>query len=118
MKKTRKKLLAVLLAFTMLFGSSMTVFAQEYNWDDIREGTILQNGDTISVTYDTLRECGYENSLSIRLFFDTNWPPTAFGSNNGANFKLSYTVNNIETGKVFKVSETSATPDATAANFL
>ena len=47
MKKTTRKLLAVLLAFTMLFGSSMTVFAQEYNWDDIREGIILQNGDTI-----------------------------------------------------------------------
>lgn len=118
MKKTRKKLLAVLLAFTMLFGSSMTVFAQEYNWSDLQEGTILRNGDTISVTYDTLDECGYANSLFIRLFFDTNWPPTAFGSNNGANFKLSYTVNNIETGKVFKVSETSATPDATAANFF
>ena len=118
MKKTRKKLLAVLLAFTMLFGSSMTVFAQEYNWNELREGIILRNGDTISVTYDTLDECGYANSLSIRLFFDTNWPPTAFGSNNGANFKLSYTVNNIETGKVFKVSETSATPDATAANFF
>ena len=49
MKKTRKKLLAVLLAFTMLFGSSMTVFAQEYEWDELQEDTILQNGDTISV---------------------------------------------------------------------
>ena len=59
MKKTRKKLLAVLLAFTMLFGSSMTVFAQEYEWDELQEDTILQNGDTISVTYDTLAACGY-----------------------------------------------------------
>lgn len=50
MKKTTRKLLAVLLVFTMLFGSSMTVFAQEYNWSDLQEGTILQNGDTISVT--------------------------------------------------------------------
>ena len=49
MKKTTRKLLAVLLVFTMLFGSSMTVFAQEYNWSDLQEGTILQNGDTISV---------------------------------------------------------------------
>ena len=69
MKKTKRKLLAVLLAFTMLFGSSMTVFAQEYNWDELREGIILQNGDTISVTYDTLVECGYENCFSIKLFF-------------------------------------------------
>ncbi|MDY4844381.1 MAG: hypothetical protein SO154_09965 [Prevotella sp.] len=120
MKKTRKKLLAVLLAFTMLFGSSMTVFAQEYNWNELREGIILQNGDTISVTYDTLVECGYEYRNSIRLFFDTNWPPTVEGSNDhDTNFRLSYTVNNIETGKVFKVSETSAaTPDSTTANFF
>ena len=66
MKKTTRKLLAVLLAFTMLFGSSMTVFAQEYEWNELREGTILQNGDTISVTYDTLVECGYESRNSIR----------------------------------------------------
>lgn len=45
MKKTRKKLLAVLLAFTMLFGSSMTVFAQEYEWDDLLIGQELYDGD-------------------------------------------------------------------------
>lgn len=119
MKKTRKKLLAVLLAFTMLFGSSMTVFAQEYEWDELQEDTILQNGDTISVTYDTLAACGYQNCFLIGLYFDTDLSPTVFGSNNfNTNFKLSYTVNNIETGKVFKVSEISAaTPNPTTANF-
>ena len=119
MKKPRK-ILATLLTFAMLFGSSMTVFAQEYNWDELREGTILQNGDTIAVTYANLFERGYENCFSIKLFFNTNGAPTVYGdNNNNTNFRLSYTVDNIETGKVFKVSETSAaTPDSTAANFI
>ena len=56
MKKTRKKLLAVLLAFTMLFGSSMTVFAADYEWQNLQVGDELQNGDTISVTHATLME--------------------------------------------------------------
>lgn len=47
MKKTRKKLLAVLLAFTMLFGSSMTVFAQDYEWGNLIGGQTLTDQDAI-----------------------------------------------------------------------
>ena len=45
MKKTKRKLLAVLLAFTMLFGSSMTVFA-----DDVFQGPSTGSGDITIVT--------------------------------------------------------------------
>ena len=45
MKKTTRKLLAVLLAFTMLFGSSMTVFA-----DDVFQGPSTGSGDITIVT--------------------------------------------------------------------
>ena len=47
MKKTRKKLLAVLLAFTMLFGSSMTVFAADYDWNSLTGGEVLTDQDAI-----------------------------------------------------------------------
>ena len=50
MKKTKRKLLAVLLAFTMLFGSSMTVFAQDYEWRDLIEGQTLTDQDAIKWT--------------------------------------------------------------------
>ena len=54
MKKIKRKLLAVLLTFAMLFGSSMTVFAQDYEWQNLQVGNEVQNGDTISVTYATI----------------------------------------------------------------
>lgn len=47
MKKTRKKLLAVFMAFTMLFGSSMTVFAAEYEWHLLVGGQTLTDQDAI-----------------------------------------------------------------------
>ena len=47
MKKTKRKLLAVLLAFTMLFGSSMTVFAAEYEWHLLVGGQTLTDQDAI-----------------------------------------------------------------------
>lgn len=47
MRKTRKKLLAVLLAFTMLFGSSMTVFARDYEWNDLNGGEVLTDQDAV-----------------------------------------------------------------------
>ena len=58
MKKTTRKLLAVLLAFTMLFGSSMTVFAQEYEWDDLFIGQELYDGDQIIVMGDSVQQGG------------------------------------------------------------
>lgn len=108
MKKTKRKLLAVLLAFTMLFGSSMTVFAQEYNWDDIREGIILQNGDTISVTDyvrgDTPNEYLVDTAVSISIGNNVN--ENAFGNNNyeNANTVLSCQVSNVQNDKVLKVT--------------
>ena len=112
MKKTKRKLLAVLLAFTMLFGSSMTVFAQEYNWDDIREGTILQNGDTISVTgyvHSNIpnRELG-DTAVSISIGNNVN--KNAFGNNNyeNANTVLSCQVINVQNDKVLQVTGKAA----------
>ncbi|MGN0376562.1 MAG: hypothetical protein ACI4ED_02895 [Suilimivivens sp.] len=51
-KKRGKGLLALLLAMIMMFGSSLTVFAQEYvllGDDSLTEGQPLEGGDKISV---------------------------------------------------------------------
>lgn len=101
MKKTRKKLLAVLLAFTMLFGSSMTVFAADYEWQNLQVGDELQNGDTISVTHATLMEIVVSNGyVSIIINNDND---TQENYNGDANFKKSRTIN-VASGKVWKVT--------------
>ena len=122
MKKTTRKLLAVLLVFTMLFGSSMTVFAQEYNWSDLQEGTILQNGDTISVT-------GYVHSnipntdlvdTAVSISIGNHENMNAFGNNNYGNIDentvLSCQVSNVQNDKVLKVTG-KAMEEPTADNY-
>ena len=124
MKKTKRKLLAVLLAFTMLFGSSMTVFAQDYEWDDIQEGTILQNGDTISVT-------GYVHSnipntdlvdTAVSISIGNHENMNAFGNNNynygniSETTVLSCEVINVQNDKVLKVTG-KAMSEPTAFNY-
>ena len=122
MKKTRKKLLAVLLAFTMLFGSSMTVFAQEYEWDELQEDTILQNGDTISVTdyvhsYIPSEDLGV---TAVSIFIGNNVNENAFGYKNYGyiieNTVLSCEVINVPNDKVLKVTG-KATEKPTADNY-
>ena len=54
LKRRGKGLLALLLAFMMMFGSSMTVFAgNTYELDNssaaLKDGDILQGGDTIKI---------------------------------------------------------------------
>ena len=73
MKKTKRKLLAVLLAFTMLFGSSMTVFAQDYVWHDLIEGQTLTDQDAIKWTgWGDAKLEVYENSSgTLKVLFRT-----------------------------------------------
>lgn len=47
MKKTREKFLAVLLTFAMLFGSSLTVIAEEIECKDLNVNDVLTEGDSI-----------------------------------------------------------------------
>lgn len=112
MKKTKRKLLAVLLAFTMLFGSSMTVFAQEYNWDELREGIILQNGDTISVTDYVRNNIRSEELGAVSIFIGNNVNENAFGNNNyeviDENTVFSCQVINVPNDKVLQVTGKAA----------
>ena len=70
MKKIKRKLLAVLLTFAMLFGSSMTVFAQDYEWQNLQVGNELQNGDTISVTYATITSINTIMPSKVSLYIN------------------------------------------------
>ena len=45
MKKTREKFLAVLLTFAMLFGSSLTVIAEEIECKDLNVNDVLTEGE-------------------------------------------------------------------------
>ena len=47
MKKTREKFLAVLLTFAMLFGSSLTVIAEEIECKDLNVNDVRTEGDSI-----------------------------------------------------------------------
>ena len=47
MKKTTRKLLATLLTFAMLFGSSLTVIADEIECSALNTGDVLTEGDSI-----------------------------------------------------------------------
>lgn len=122
MRKTRKKLLAVLLAFTMLFGSSMTVFAQDYEWNELREGIILQNGDTISVTGHVRGITPSEDlgvtAVSISIGNHENM--NAFGNKNYGNIDentvLSCEVINVQNDKVLQVTG-KAMEEPTAYNY-
>ena len=122
MKKTTRKLLAVLLAFTMLFGSSMTVFAQDYEWDELREGTILQNGDTISVTdyVHSIVQSGDLGFTAVSIFIGNNVNENAFGYNNYGSISgttvLSCQVSNVQNDKVLKVTG-KAMVEPTANNY-
>lgn len=110
MKKTRKKLLAVLLAFTMLFGSSMTVFAQEYEWKDIEEGKELQNGDTIVVTKESINNDLYRGGGWVYFYVNDNpvtTPSGNFYELRDTSYKLTYLVS-VAQNKVWKVTGTDS----------
>lgn len=56
LKQRGKGLLALLLAFMMMFGSSMTVFAGEVNLDSegLKKGLTLEGGDIIKISSGSL----------------------------------------------------------------
>ena len=84
MKKTKRKLLAVLLAFTMLFGSSMTVFAAEYGWYILVEGRTLTDQDAIIWSGSGNAKLEVYDSSSGRL--------SGSQENNGSSFTLTVRV--------------------------
>ena len=110
MRKTRKKLLAVLLAFTMLFGSSMTVLAAEYEWKDIEEGKELQNGDSIVVTKESINNDLYGGGGWVYFYVNGNSvtnPAWNFYAISNTSFKLIYLVS-VAQNKVWKVTGTDS----------
>lgn len=71
MKKTRKKLLAVFMAFTMLFGSSMTVFAREIECEELNINDILTDEDSIILSQEVKDDLSAYNANtlhSIKIF--------------------------------------------------
>lgn len=62
MKKTRKKFLAVLLTFAMLFSSSLTVIAEEIECKDLNVNAVLTDEDSIVLSKEVNDD--YRNSTS------------------------------------------------------
>ena len=84
MKKTKRKLLAVLLAFTMLFGSSMTVFAAEYEWHLLVGGQTLTDQDAIIWS-------GYGNA-KLEVYDSSSGTLSDFQEDNGSSVTLTVRV--------------------------
>lgn len=113
-----RKILATLLTFAMLFGSSLTVFAEEYEWKDLIEGQELHNGDKIIVTEETVQEkwIGCKAILVVNDVEQGSAVYHKYGQDGGStSIKLSYTINVAE-DKVWKVISKDyvvADPDST-----
>lgn len=95
MKKTKRKLLATLLAFTMLFGSSMTVFAANYEWSSLTIGQTLTDQDTIVWYKDN---CYGEQNLKVY----GSSSGTLSDSEEGSGYSVTLTVQ-VPNGKVWTV---------------
>ncbi len=108
MKKTTRKLLATLLAFTMLFGSSMTVFAQEYEWDELFIGQELYDGDQIIVMGASV---GQNEQCDVIL--EVNYRQVDGGHYPGKD-KFSYPIS-IPENKAWKVDNKFKVEDADAS---
>lgn len=112
-----RKILATLLTFAMLFGSSLTVFAEEYEWKDLIEGQELHNGDKIIVTEKTIQQNRWILCEPILVVNDVERGSAVYdkyGSEGSTSIKLSYTINVAE-DKVWKVISKAevAGPDET-----
>ena len=107
MKKTRK-LLATLLTFAMLFGSSMTVFADEIECKNLNVNNVLTEGDSIILSQE-VKDDRYAKYLRHSIIIQG----TSSGNNNdsdvyrGDDFKLTVSV---PTGKQWTIDNKSLSP--------
>ena len=108
MKKTTRKLLATLLTFAMLFGSSMTVFADEIECKNLNVNDVLTEGDSIILSQE-VKDDRYAKYLRHSIIIQG----TSSGNNNdsgrysGDDFKLTVSV---PTGKQWTIDNKSLSP--------
>ena len=104
MKKTRKKFLAVFMAFTMLFGSSMTVFAEEIECNALNVNDVLTEGDSIILSQEVNddRRAGTDSSYHYIKIIGASSGEIFEGEGGHINFKLEVPV---PAGKQWTITE-------------
>ncbi|MDY3731411.1 MAG: hypothetical protein SO005_13540 [Candidatus Choladocola sp.] len=105
LKKRGKGLLALVLAMLMMFGSSLTVLAAEYeltNESSLTVGTILEGGDTIKNPFESGALKVYIDNAQQSAFWDGHYH--AFTLPTEAGFKYSVDFYSFEESYIGKVA--------------